>query len=164
MFSHEFTVKLRHTDAAGVVFFASYFTIAHDVYELALEEVGEPLGAWLGDVPMPLVRSEASYLAPLRHGERARVDLGVARVGGRSFTLSYVFWVQATSERRWDPRRAPSTASSPVDLDAAVLWRKACELKTVHVAIDPQSGESIALPPRVSSALERLGPPSSQEP
>ena len=36
MFSHEFNVKLRHTDAAGVAFFASYFTIAHDVYELAL--------------------------------------------------------------------------------------------------------------------------------
>jgi len=153
MFSHEFTVKLRDTDAAGVVFFAAYFTIAHDVYELALEELGEPLGAWLRELPMPLVKSEASYLSPLRHGERARVDLGVQRVGGSSFELRYEVWVSPSRSSRWSMSDAPLVAS-----EAPPTWRKACELKTIHVAIDPQHGRSVPLPLQLREALERLGP------
>ena len=155
MFSHEFNVKLRHTDAAGVAFFASYFTIAHDVYELALDELGEPLSAWLTGVPMPLVRSEASYFHPLRHGERVRVDLGVEQVKSRSFELSYRFLVRPMSSARWSSD--PGEVSDP-PLQRGLAWRRACELKTVHVAINPQSGAAVTLPPRILEALERLGP------
>ena len=153
MFSHEFTVKLKDTDAAGVVFFASYFTIAHDVYELALEEIGEPLGVWLRAVPLPLVKSEASYLSPLKHGERARVDLGVERLGGSSFELRYEVWGRSSSVSQWSSKDAPQETS-----EGEMSWRKACELKTVHVAIDPQRGRSIPLPSQLREALERLGP------
>lgn len=156
MFSHEFNVKLRHTDAAGVVFFASYFTIAHDVYELALDSVGESLSTWLSTVPMPLVKSEALYKGPLKHGERARVDLGVERMGRSSFELKYVFWVLPQSAR-WASEQA-SDVQHKTD-----TWLQACELKTVHVAIDPKRGESIDLPPKMMKALDRLGPLHAQE-
>jgi len=155
MFSHEFRVKLRHTDAAGVAFFASYFGIAHDVYELALEQAGAPLADWLEALPMPLAHSEADYYAPLCHGERARVELGVERIGGRSFSLVYTIWVTPSSKRRW--RAAPPEG-------AEQGWVKACRLKTVHVAVDPQSGATVELPSLIKEALERIGPPSLEGP
>jgi hypothetical protein len=37
MYTYQTTIRLHHTDAAGVVFFSNLFVIAHDAYESFLE-------------------------------------------------------------------------------------------------------------------------------
>ena len=109
---------------------------------------------------MPLVRSEASYFHPLCHGERVRVDLGVEQVKSRSFELRYRFLVQPKSTARWS---GEAQVQSKASEEAEIEWLRACELKTIHVAINPQSGAAVALPRRILEALERLGPLDSTE-
>ena len=41
-FKDYYTVKLHDTDAAGILFFASQFKIAHDMYEKLLAQIGYP--------------------------------------------------------------------------------------------------------------------------
>ena len=146
MFTHEMTLKMKHTDAAGVAFFASYFVIAHDCYELALESVGVPLGVWLTKAPMPLVHSEAQYHTPVRLGDRLKVNLSVHKLSVRSFELHYELWVKPLTPLPW--------AS---DESGQGGWSRAAMLKTVHVAIDPTKGKSAPLPEAFKEALERLG-------
>jgi len=67
MFGYNCVIRLHHTDAAGVVFFASLFTLAHECYEAFLDNVS-PLGKLLtdGDVLIPIVHAEADFKLPLR--------------------------------------------------------------------------------------------------
>jgi 1,4-dihydroxy-2-naphthoyl-CoA hydrolase len=39
-FKTQRVVRLKDTDAAGIIFFANYFIFAHETYELFLEEIG----------------------------------------------------------------------------------------------------------------------------
>ena len=135
MYTHEFRVRMHHTDAAGVAFFAQFFVMAHEAYEAALEAHGAPLGEWLRESPAPLVHSEADYLRPLRLSDRARVLVGVERLGSRSFTLAYR--IEALVEEEWRP---------------------AARLKLVHVAVEAGIGASVTLPSRVREVLAAIGP------
>jgi len=136
MHTHELTVRMHHTDAAGVVFFAQFFMMAHEAYEAALEARGAPLGAWLREAPAPLVHTEADYLKPLRLSDRVRVCLGVERLGGRSFTVSYAVYAQREGG-----------------------WELAARLRSVHVVVAPGIGAARALPPWLRDALSAIGPP-----
>ena len=155
MFTHSFTLKMKHTDMAGVAFFASYYVMAHDVYELALESVGEPLPPWIHLAPMPLARSEAHYHAPMRLGDEVCVCFGVKHISKRSFELAYEFWVKPLMPLTWES--SPAEPPSPLP-EGERVWQRAATLSTVHVAIDPKRGKSVALPERFKLALERLGP------
>ena len=91
MYYHHSFLTLNHTDAAGVTFFASYFTLAHQVYEHFLFENQLGLHQWLDQVHLPIVHSEATYQAPLFLGDRFCIALGTTKVGQRSFKLKYQF-------------------------------------------------------------------------
>jgi 1,4-dihydroxy-2-naphthoyl-CoA hydrolase len=67
-----YTVRLNDIDAAGVVFAARICAIAHECYEDDLAAAGLPLARLLaeGSCLLPLVRLEADFRAPLRHGDR----------------------------------------------------------------------------------------------
>ncbi len=130
MHTFETTIRLQHTDGAGVVFFARFFELAHVAYEDFLETIGEPLPADLAAAPIlyPIVHAESDYRAMLRLGDRLRIELAVEAIKSRSFELAYRFV-------------APSG-------DEAAL------LKTVHVAVDKQTGRSTRLPEALSAALQ----------
>lgn len=128
---YPFHIRLHDTDAAGVLFFAHLLRQAHDAYETFMESAGLDLPRLLRQGPhLPLVHTEADYLAPLRHGDRGRIRLSLAKLGKSSFTLAYAW------------RREDGT------LCARAL--------SVHVAMDPASGRSIPLPPELSAALDKL--------
>jgi acyl-CoA thioesterase FadM len=67
-----YTVRLNDIDAAGVVFAARICAIAHECYEDDLGAAGLSLADVLadGNCLLPLVRIEADFRAPLRHGDR----------------------------------------------------------------------------------------------
>lgn len=129
MFVHETVVRLQHTDAAGVIFFARLFDLAHLAYEAFLDEMGHSLASDLADQPLvtPIAHATADYRAPLRLNDRLRVEVGVAEVGGRSFVLSYRF----------------------LKRDGTV----AAEARTAHVAVDSETGKSTQLPRDLARSL-----------
>jgi 1,4-dihydroxy-2-naphthoyl-CoA hydrolase len=92
-FEHRFRVALHDTDAAGVLFFAHLFRHAHDAYEAWMAHLGWPLDAMLRDgaLRLPLVHAAADYRRPLRHGDAVTVQVAVADLGERAFTVEYRF-------------------------------------------------------------------------
>lgn len=133
MFEYEMYVRLRHTDAAGVVFFAEQFSFAHEAYEAFLDARDLSLKRFLeaDEVHLPIIHADADYKAPLRLGDRLRLELRSDRVGYSSFAL-------ATRIIRADEETA------------------AADITTVHVAVGSESREKVALPDRLRAAIESL--------
>ena len=58
-------IRLHETDAAGVLFYAHLFRLAHDAYESFMAHIGFPLHALIGHgdsapgLRLPIVRAEA---------------------------------------------------------------------------------------------------------
>ncbi len=118
-FKFHFRVRLRDTDAAGVIYFSRLLERAHEAYEAFLDSAGLPLQTWMAQGPrLPIVHAEADFSAPMELGTVVRVALKAARVGRSSFTLDYEFTTD----------------------DGAQLARA----QTVHVAVE--QGETAALP------------------
>jgi 1,4-dihydroxy-2-naphthoyl-CoA hydrolase len=122
-------IGLRHTDAAGIVFFARFFEIAHEAYEDLLRALGQPLPADLARARriLPITRAEADFRTPLRLGDAFRVEVEVRAVSSRSFTLGY----RVTTED----------------------GREAARLTTVHVAVDTELRRAVRLPEDLAEAL-----------
>ncbi len=124
MFKHQVTVRLHDTDAAGVLYFAHQFRIAHEAYEAFMAAAGFGLGDLLraGATALPIVHAEADYRAPLRVGDELTVSLSVKRLGRTSFTLDY---------------------------SLTRAGRVVGRVTTAHVAIDGRTGRAKALPVRL---------------
>lgn len=136
MFEQIRRVHLKETDAAGIVFFASYYTMAHDAYELALEKHGFLLSDLIKSFLFPIVHSQANYFHPLLLSQRIKITTSCSKISQRSFELTYRFY--AISE----------------DLDLPQEINLCTELKTVHVSV--KDGKATALPLEILSFLEKL--------
>lgn len=90
-FSYQRTVHFADTDAAGVVFFANYLGICHEAYEESLAAAGIELGSFFAanDVVVPISKSTADYLRPLRVGEKLRITVTPELISENSFALNY---------------------------------------------------------------------------
>jgi len=71
MYTYTTTVRLHHTDAAGILFFAHLFVIVHKCYGLFLEpEVTFNSIFNEQNLKMQIVHTEADYYKPLRTSEK----------------------------------------------------------------------------------------------
>jgi 1,4-dihydroxy-2-naphthoyl-CoA hydrolase len=129
-FEHRLRVRFQHTDPAGIVFFANVLVFCHEAYEELLRAGGAPLDALIAarEQVLPLGHAEATFRRPIRHGQLVTIRIRVARIGERSFELAYDVCDEAGQEL--------ATA------------------KTAHVSVDPQSGQAVALAPRLRALLE----------
>ena len=132
MFTHETTIRLHHTDAAGLLFFAEQFKLAHDAYESYMESIGYPFAPLLrtSQYLLPIVHAEADYGAALNTGDKITIQVVAERVGETSFTLGYTLL---------------RNGSEPVG-----------SVRTVHVLIEKRSGQSIALLPDLRAKLASI--------
>lgn len=128
---HRFRVQLHDTDGAGVLFYAHLFRHAHDAYETAMERIGWPIDQLIRDrsLALPLVRAEADFRSPLRHGDEVRAAIGLEACEARHFRIGYQFWRGG-------------------DLVARA--------QTVHAALDPVSGQACCLPEALRDALGHM--------
>ena len=119
---YPFTLRLHDVDGAGRIFFGHLFRHFNDASEAFLAAAGHPLSELLagGEILLPVVHAEADFRRPLRHGESLTIEVEVAQVGERSFTLGY----------------------RVVDDEEGLR----AEGQTVHVCVDAASGESRRLP------------------
>ena len=86
-----FTVRLKHSDAAGVIFFPNAFHVEQEFFERWLEAGGLSLRGMLdgAHAPTPVVHCEADFRRPVRVGDRLMVRLSGVRVGRTSYTLAW---------------------------------------------------------------------------
>lgn len=89
MTRHSVTVRLHHTDAAGVLFYSRLFELVQEAFETAMEAGGLPLGELLrdGGFRIPVVHAEADYTAPVRVGDVLEVRLAF-EAGTRSLRVN----------------------------------------------------------------------------
>ncbi len=137
MYTCESTIRLGQTDAAGVMFFARYFDLAHVAFEEFMASIGHALKPELhtSTIAFPLVHVEADYRQPLRMGDDVEVDVSVARVSAGSFTLAYLI-------RRVRSQHNPEAREVPV-----------ASITTVHASADVPSKSAVRLPETLSKAL-----------
>jgi 1,4-dihydroxy-2-naphthoyl-CoA hydrolase len=123
------TVRLGHTDAAGVMFFPAAFEVEQEFFERWLEAGGMSVRGMLegAHAPTPVVHCEADYRRPVRVGDRLAVRLAGVGVGRKSFELA------------WE-----------MSLDGAV----AVAVRVRRSSIDRASGHAVDLPPALRSWLE----------
>ena len=86
MYKYNTVIRLRDTDAAGVVFFAAYFEIAHDCYESFIDITNVINN---DDFIITVVHADADYTLPLCAGDEITVQMTLAKTGRCSFTLEY---------------------------------------------------------------------------
>lgn len=94
-FHYHRTIHFPDTDAAGVVFFPNYLAICHEAYEEALAAAGIDVTRFFSDddgLVLPVARSQADYLRPLRVGDRLRVAVEPRRLSDNSFALAFELW------------------------------------------------------------------------
>lgn len=90
-FVHVHRVRFDEVDAAGIVYFARFFTWCHDAMEAMLEGVD---GGYVGLVNgrrlgFPAVHVEADYAAPLRFGEEVHIAAAVEHLGTSSIRIRF---------------------------------------------------------------------------
>ncbi len=132
MFEIETKIKLHDTDAAGVVFFVSYFRIAHTAYEEFLQSIGCGLGKIIGDSDylVLIAHAEADYLRPFHLGDDILISIQATKLKRVSFELT----------------------TSIMDAQGEV----GAVIRTVHVAIEKSSGRKIRLPAPIRAGLESI--------
>jgi len=128
-FSEHFVVRLPHTDAAGVLFYAKLFEIEEELFERWLELGGFSVRMMLegGLAPTPIVHCSADFRRPVRVGDRLTVRLVGLDIGRSGYLMQWNFL-----------------------LDGEI----AMSARVKRVAIDAEAGESTDLPEVFRTFLE----------
>ncbi len=129
MYLHKLTAQVHDTDAAGVIYFANFYRMAHSAYEEFMESIGFSIRYFLDEaevVPL-IVHSEADYKISVRTGDKLRVELKIEKVGSSSYVLSYNIF------------------NDKNEIAAA--------LKTVHVSVDKEKRTKVPLPEKFKETL-----------
>ncbi len=128
-FIYERTIHFPDTDAAGVVFFARFYSICHEAYEEALSASGMELHTFFSDsgTMIPVARIQAEYKRPLMCGDKILVQVLPERLSENSFAVNYEI-------------TKPSNAGKLV-----------AKLRTEHVCINSGTRERQALPAPLSA-------------
>ncbi len=128
-YTRERTVRLQHTDAAGILFFANLIVLCHEVYEEFMTDIGFGFDRIIrnGEFRIPIVHVEADYRLSLRAGDRAIIDMHVSRIGTTSYVLDYSI---------------STPGGEPVGTCCSI-----------HVTIDARENKKMPLPTELRNAL-----------
>ncbi len=91
MIALERPVRFEEVDAARIVFFARFFSYAHEAMEGFFGALPGGYPHLIGErkIGMPAVHVESAFHAPLRYGDIVRIETSVARLGKRSALFRY---------------------------------------------------------------------------
>ncbi len=132
MYKYETVIRMHHTDAAGLVFYAEVFVLAHECYESFLEEQGMSLAAMIGegDYIAPIVHAKADLKASMRMSDKITIEMELARTGKSSYELACKF----TNEQ----------------------GKITAETTTIHAVIDKKTSQPIRIPEEFAKVLEEM--------
>lgn len=128
---YTYRIKLGDTDAAGRLYFAAAFRIAHDAFEESMTSAGLSVAEMIheGKIGFPVVHAEATYVAPLRVGDMVFVTTMIKKAGHSSANFMHEI----------------KTAAGEV----------AISVQLIHVAVSAKTGKTIKLPARIRAMLSR---------
>ena len=131
---HRTTLRFRDTDAAGIIYFASYFTLAHEALEACMAHYGIGVGRVLREKEyiLPLVHADGDFTAPLRVDDEVVIAVTTTKIGHTSFVMEFVM-------------KTPE--GQPV-----------CIAHTIHLALHRADQKPMPIPDEVRSVLDRLAP------
>jgi 1,4-dihydroxy-2-naphthoyl-CoA hydrolase len=91
MYQHRTMMRLRDTDAAGVIYFPHVFDLAHEALEAFMDSVGMNIGLLLrtASFDLPVVHCEADLRQPIFPGHKLLIEISLGDTGESSFTLTY---------------------------------------------------------------------------
>lgn len=91
LFTQTREVKFQEVDAAGTIYFPRVLEYFGDAYMGMLARSGLDVPAEIGRRQWfaPLAHAEADYLAPMRHGDRVRVEVVRTELGRSSAVIGY---------------------------------------------------------------------------
>ena len=128
-YTHTLTIRIHDVDAAGIVFFAQYLFLFHDVYESFLAGIGHSIPKAIneGNYIIPIKKVAAEYHRPMYHGETITGELWLSELRGSSFT----------------------TVTKFIGADQVVR----ATITTIHVCVGTGTMKPIALPGDLRTAL-----------
>ena len=131
MFTYKRKIRLQETDAAGILFFADYFSLFHEAFESFLDAAGIDLAKIIrgNKYLLPIARAEADYSAPLFLGDTIEIKLTVEQINKSSFVIISGFIKNNKTS--------------------------AAALKTVHVAVDAKTRKKIPLPKVIRDKISK---------
>jgi 1,4-dihydroxy-2-naphthoyl-CoA hydrolase len=130
MFVYHAQVRLKDTDATGVLYFTEQFRMALETFEEFLKVRGFSLKQLFeSSYLMPIVHAEGDYFAPLTIGDELEISLKVAKIGRSSVTVECSFR----------------------DLNRLLDVGK---VEIVHAIIDKEKRTSVPIPDFLRSILE----------
>ncbi len=122
MIAYRRAVRFQEVDAAQMAFFPNFAVWAHEAMEHFFGDLAGGYAALITQrrVGLPAVKFDVEFRAPLVFGDAFVVETRVARIGGRSLTMSYRF----VRERDGVVCAEASHVVVTTDLDAL----KSCEM------------------------------------
>ena len=132
MYRYETVIRMHHTDAAGLVFYANVFVLAHECYESFLQGQGMSLASMLaeGDYIAPIVCARADLKAAMRMSDKITIDMELAQTGKSSYELACKF----TNEQ----------------------GKITAETTTIHAVIEKNTSQPIRIPQEFIRVLEQI--------
>jgi 1,4-dihydroxy-2-naphthoyl-CoA hydrolase len=132
MYTYRTRLRLRETDASGVIFFPNVFNLVQETLESFLESIGLNLGEILraGTYHFPVVHAEADYLRAMQPGDALLITMSLISLGTTSIHLAYRF-------------------ANPEGEELA-------SARIVHVVIDPVARCKQPVPDELRRALDGL--------
>jgi 1,4-dihydroxy-2-naphthoyl-CoA hydrolase len=116
-------------DPAGILFYGNIFFFCHSAYEELVKSLQIEFDYWLNEeFIVPIIKSAANYLKPLKHGDDFAIEVCVAEIRESSFELNY------------------KCSNQSGDVCA--------EVKTVHVLIDKKTWQKKELTPELKDGLK----------
>jgi len=131
MYKYQTAIRLHLTDAAGVVYFANLFVLAHECYESFLDQE-RSLASIIEqkEFIIPIVHAEADYRMPLKLSEKIVIEMALGKTANTSFELSFKF-INESSEL-------------------------AAEVKTTHVVLQQSTRKPAKIPQFLKTSLSVL--------
>lgn len=127
MFVYSRIIRLKDTDATGLLYFAQQFQLAMEAFEEFLSSRGSPLSSLMTSAHLlPVVHAASDYTAPIRVGDLIEVSIRGIVLGSSSVTVDYGF-IRAKEE--------VGTA------------------RIVHALVDKATGRSAVIPPELRQIL-----------
>ena len=92
-FTYKTTIRIHHTDAAGLIFFGSIFSITQDAFESLFSQIGFDFGKIFksGNFITPVVHAESNYIKPIILGDQLSIKVTNEKIGKTSFAMNYDF-------------------------------------------------------------------------
>jgi acyl-CoA thioester hydrolase len=134
-FVHRIRVRYAEVDGQGVVFNAHWLTYFDDSCTRFMSGLGFGPGFWIKEFDVMLVKAVVEWLGPAGFDDWIDVEVVPARLGTKSFDLSYRACVEA---------------------------REVCRATITYCAVRPGLNEPFEIPDPVRAALAARMPPSTR--